>query len=110
MHQRVLQLADRGKTAQAIIDQFVRENGVQILMAPPKRGFNLAGYFLPSALILAAAAVLVLALRRWARAAAATPAPPAPPAPPATPASPAALDATAAELEQLRRELDRLPG
>ena len=107
MHQRVLQLADRGKTAQAIIDQFVRENGVQILMAPPKRGFNLAGYFLPSALILAAAAVLVLALRRWARAAAATP---APPAPPATPASPAALDATAAELEQLRRELDRLPG
>ena len=107
MHQRVLQLGDRGKTAQGIIDQFVRENGVQILMAPPKRGFNLAGYFLPSALILAAAAVLVLALRRWARAAAATP---APPAPPATPASPAALDATAAELEQLRRELDRLPG
>ena len=104
MHQRVLQLADRGKTAQAIIDQFVRENGVQILMAPPKRGFNLAGYFLPSALILAAAAVLVLVLRRWARAAAATPATSAPAA------SPAALDATAAELERLRRELDRLPG
>ena len=104
MHQRVLQLADRGKTAQGIIDQFVRENGVQILMAPPKRGFNLAGYFLPSALILAAAAVLVLVLRRWARAAAATPATSAPAA------SPAALDATAAELERLRRELDRLPG
>ena len=104
MHQRVLQLADRGQDAQEIIDQFVRENGVQILMAPPKRGFNLAGYFLPSALILAAAAVLVLVLRRWARAAAATP------APPATPASPAALDATAAELERLRRELDSLPG
>jgi len=110
MHQRVLQLADRGKTAQGIIDQFVRENGVQILMAPPKRGFNLAGYFLPSALILAAAAVLVLALRRWARAAAATPATPATPAALAAPASPAALDATAAELERLRRELDRLPG
>ena len=101
MHQRVLQLADRGKTAQEIIDQFVGENGVQILMAPPKRGFNLAGYFLPTALILAAAAVLVLALRRWARVAAASSAAPAPPA---------ALDATAAELERLRRELDRLPG
>ncbi len=101
MHQRVLQLADRGKTAQEIIDQFVRENGVQILMAPPKRGFNLAGYFLPTALILAAAAVLVLALRRWARVAAASR---------AAPASPAPLDATAAELERLRRELDRLPG
>jgi len=101
MHQRVLQLADRGKTAQEIIDQFVGENGVQILMAPPKRGFNLAGYFLPTALILAAAAVLVLALRRWARVAAASR---------AAPASAAPLDATAAELERLRRELDRLPG
>src|SRR2546428_8365608 len=103
MHQRVLQLADRGKTAQGIIDQFVRENGVQILMAPPKRGFNLAGYFLPSALILAAAAVLVLVPRRWARAAAATPATSAP-AP-----SPAAVDATAAELQHLPSGPDRLP-
>jgi len=102
MHQRVLQLADHGKTAQEIIDQFVREHGQQILMAPPKRGFNLAGYFLPTVLILAAAAVLVLALRRWARAAAASP--------PPAPASPAAPHATAAELERLRRELDRLPG
>jgi len=101
MHQRVLQLADGGKTAREIIDQFVREQGQQILMAPPKRGFNLAGYFLPTVLILAAAAVLVLALRRWARAAATSP---------AAPASAAALDATAAELERLRRELDRLPG
>jgi len=101
MHRRVLQLADGGKTAQEIIDQFVGENGVQILMAPPRRGFNLAGYFLPTALILAAAAVLVLALRRWARVAAASR---------AAPASAAALDATAAELERLRRELDRLPG
>ncbi|PYP20112.1 MAG: hypothetical protein DMD53_11935 [Gemmatimonadetes bacterium] len=101
MHQRVLQLADRGQDAQEIIDQFVRENGVQILMAPPKRGFNLAGYFLPTVLILVAAAVLVMALRRWARAAAARP---------AAPAAPAALDATAAELERLRRELDSLPG
>jgi len=33
---------------QQIIDQFVREHGVAILMAPPKRGFNLVGYFVPS--------------------------------------------------------------
>src|SRR5205823_13829621 len=31
MHQRVLQLADHGKTAQEIIDQFVRAPGPQIL-------------------------------------------------------------------------------
>src|SRR2546429_295938 len=62
MHQRVLQLADHGKTAQEIIDQFVREHGQQILMAPPRRGFNLAGHFLPHVLIPAAEAVLVVAL------------------------------------------------
>src|SRR3989441_9705650 len=100
MHQRVLQLADHGKTAQEIIDQFVREHGQQILMAPPKRGFNLAGYFLPTVLILAAAAVLVLALRRWARAAAASP---------AAPVSPAAPHATAAEAGRPPRGARRRP-
>src|SRR5207247_10352375 len=88
MHQRVLQLADRGQDAQEIIDQFVRENCVPILMEPTHRGFILAGSFLPTVLIIVAAAALVLALRRWARAAAR----------PAAPAAPAALDATAAEL------------
>jgi cytochrome c-type biogenesis protein CcmH/NrfF len=102
MHERVLGLAARGKTAQEIIDQFVQENGVQILMAPPKRGFNLAAYFLPTALILTAAALLVLALRRWATA---HPAPPPPP----VPRSPTP-DASANELERLQHELDRLPG
>jgi cytochrome c-type biogenesis protein CcmH/NrfF len=105
MHEQVLQLAAGGQTAQEIIDRFVREHGVQILMAPPKRGFNLAGYFLPTALILAAAALLVLALRRWAR----TPASPGA-AGPAGPVPSAVLDASSAELERLRRELDRLPG
>jgi len=33
------------KSAQQILDAFVQQNGVAILMAPPKRGFNLAGYF-----------------------------------------------------------------
>src|SRR2546422_1769514 len=53
MHQHVVRLAERGMTGQRIIDQFVREHGVAILMAPPKRGFNLAGYFVPSVLIVA---------------------------------------------------------
>jgi len=98
MHRRVVALAEQGKSAQQILDAFVQQSGVAILMAPPKRGFNLAGYFVPSVLILAAGVVLSLVLRRWSRAAA--PAAPAIPAP-EIPASPD-------ELERLRRELERL--
>jgi cytochrome c-type biogenesis protein CcmH len=97
MHARVVALAREGKTGQQILDQFVRENGVAILMAPPKHGFNLAGYFVPSFVIVVAGAILTLVLRRWARAV---------PAPVAT--RPSAVAASPEELERLRRELDRL--
>jgi len=97
MHRDVLALAAQGKTGQEIIDAFVRQHGVAILMAPPKRGFNLAGYFVPSLLILVAGAILGLVLRRWSRVAAAAPATPAP-----------GVAASREELERLRRELDRL--
>jgi cytochrome c-type biogenesis protein CcmH len=97
MHARVVALAREGKTGQQILDQFVRENGVAILMAPPKHGFNLAGYFVPSLVIVVAGAILTLVLRRWARA---VPAPVAP--------RPSAVAASPEELERLRRELDRL--
>ncbi len=102
LHKDVLRLAGQGKTAQQIVDEFVRQYGEAALMAPPKRGFNLAGYFVPSIVIVIAGAFLVRAIRRWTREAQAA-APPAggPPLPP---------DATPAELERLRRELDRLPG
>src|SRR5438445_4630375 len=94
MHRHVVMLAAQGKTAQQIVDAFVRESGVAILMAPPKRGFNLAAYVTPSLVILVAGVLLALALRRWTRGA------PAPsPAPPP--------DASPAELEPLRRELER---
>ncbi len=87
-------------TGPQILDQFVREHGVAILMSPPKRGFNLAGYFVPSLLIVAAGVVLTLVLRRWTRMAAAVPVSAAPPFPSAA--------GTPAELERLRGELERL--
>src|SRR5437867_9675694 len=98
MHRRVVALAAQGRTAQQILDAFVQEHGIAILMAPPKRGFNLAGYFVPSLLIVAAGVVLTLVLRRWARAA----------PPDAVPARPLAAAGTPEELERLRGELDRL--
>jgi hypothetical protein len=63
-------------------------------MVLPKRGFNLAGYFLPGAVGLTAAVLLFLALRRWTATAAPAPAVPAP------------TGASAGELERLQRALD----
>src|SRR5207247_10598385 len=100
MHRRVVALAGQGKTAQQILDAFVQQNGVSILMAPPKRGFNLAGYFVPSLLIVAAGVILTLVLRRWSRAA----------HPAAAATLPAEVRASPHELERLRRELDQLSG
>jgi len=99
MHRHVLALAAQGRTAEQIIDAFVKENGVAILMAPPRRGFNLAGYFVPSLAILAAGVILTLVLRRWTRAAGREPA-----------VSPHVdVAASPEELERLDRELEKFP-
>ena len=102
MHKEVLRLAGAGKSAQQITDEFVAQYGEQALMAPPRRGFNLAGYFVPSVVVLVAGVVLFFRLRRSTRR--------------TEPARPLAADgdqptaASSAELERLRQELDRLPG
>ena len=101
LHKQVLGLLGNGKTPQDVIDAFVAQYGQAALMAPPRRGFNLLGYFVPGALLLAAAGGLLWALNNWARRARAIA-----PAPRATPDFP---DATPAELERLQRELDKLP-
>lgn len=98
LHKDVLALAAEGKSAQQIIAAFVGKYGQEVLMAPPKRGFNLAGYFIPSIAILVAGAFLVRALRRWTREAEAQPAVSSPTTPEVPPA----------ELDRLRRELERL--
>ena len=97
LHQHVLALAGQGLSGPEIIDQFVREHGVAILMAPPKRGFNLLGYLLPPVATIIAAGVLMVVLRRWTVRPASGRAQPA-----------ADPGATPEELERLRRELDRL--
>ena len=67
LHRQVVALAQQGNTAQEIIDAFVAQYGQQVLLAPPKRGFNLLGYFMPSLALLVAAAFLIRAMRRWPR-------------------------------------------
>lgn len=102
MHRQVLTLAEAGMSGEQIIAAFVREHGQAILMAPPKKGFNLAGYFTPGVAILVAGALLVIAMRRWVRRAAPAGSPPTAVGPDPT------VPASSAELERLRRELERI--
>jgi cytochrome c-type biogenesis protein CcmH len=92
LHREVLALHDQGLDAQRIIDTFVAKYGEEALMAPAPKGFNLAGYLVPGALVTSAAALMVWILsRRRMIARAPIPAP--------------ALSATPEELERLRQAL-----
>jgi len=93
LHKEVLRLAGRqdGAADHGRVRGAIRRSGAH---GAPKRGFNLAGYFVPSIAIVIAAVVLARVLRAGR-------AKPPPPAPPATPS------ASPTELDQLRRELDR---
>ena len=63
MHAQVLALAEAGNSADQILAAFVREHGVEILMAPKLPWVNASvGVVLAGAVVL-----LVLAMRRWVR-------------------------------------------
>ncbi len=64
MHRQVVALTRENLSAQEIIDRFVAEHGAVVLMAPPKEGFNLAGYFLPGALIVLVGGLMGFVLLR----------------------------------------------
>lgn len=103
-HRQVMAMWEQGLTADEIIDEFVKEYGERALMAPPPRGFNLAGYLVPGALILLLGAVLTWVLVRRSRVAARSPAGTGA-ALPATHLSALPGGATPEELADLEREL-----
>jgi cytochrome c-type biogenesis protein CcmH len=81
-----------GDTKTQIKDRLVAEYGDAILAAPPREGFGLVAWWLPVVGILAAAVVVGVGARRWARARE-----PAPVGPPLDAASELRLD------DELRR-------
>ncbi len=98
LHRNVVALAAAGMTGEEIVADFVRQHGIEMLMAPPARGFNLTAYFLPGLAILGVGIALVIVISRWARRA----------RPVETGAGAAVLPpTTAGELEQLRHELEQ---
>jgi len=64
MHRDIISLVEGGYSAKEIIDAFVTTYGESALMAPPRKGFNLAGYIVPFAVLAAGSVVLTVVLRR----------------------------------------------
>jgi len=67
MHRDIMSLVDGGYDAREILGAFVNVYGDQALMAPPREGFNIVGYVLPSIAIAIGAVLLVVMMRRWKR-------------------------------------------
>jgi len=82
-----------GESPAEVQRYFVERYGEWILLAPPRRGFNLLVWLLPLAAVLVGLAAAALLIRRWTRRAR------------TAPTSPVAVDA--AMSERIRRELER---
>jgi cytochrome c-type biogenesis protein CcmH len=67
----------QGKTPAEVLDYFAQRYGEWILLAPPKRGFNLVIWVLPFALLPIGAFVIYLGARRWVRSSSPGESPPA---------------------------------
>jgi cytochrome c-type biogenesis protein CcmH/NrfF len=58
-----------GKDETTILQDLVIRYGVQVLAAPPAKGFSLVAWILPGAGLLAGLSLVAVAVRRWRRAA-----------------------------------------
>jgi cytochrome c-type biogenesis protein CcmH/NrfF len=63
---RIREALERGETVEAIQAGFVADFGTRVLMAPPREGFNLVGYFLPAVGILTIGMLVGLLIRSGA--------------------------------------------
>lgn len=61
--ERIRRELEAGRTPEVIEAGFVADFGPRVLIAPPPEGFNLVGYLLPGAMILAAGALIVVVAR-----------------------------------------------
>jgi cytochrome c-type biogenesis protein CcmH len=62
---KLLKMVNAGMSDSAIIDSFVKEYGLEILMRPPAQGFNLLGYVMPFAAIGLGLAFVWWMIRRF---------------------------------------------
>jgi cytochrome c-type biogenesis protein CcmH len=101
MHRMVLARLDSGMTAPQVLAAFEKQYGEVVLMAPPRRGFNLAAYFMPFAGLLAGFVIVGFVIRGWFRV---RPKTPLEGAAASVPPAPVATDD---DLKRLERELEK---
>jgi cytochrome c-type biogenesis protein CcmH len=75
MHRDVMQLVAGGYSADEIIRAFQGAYGDKVLMAPPRVGFNWAGYLTPFGALAVGAVVVGVFIGRWRRVSESEPAP-----------------------------------
>jgi cytochrome c-type biogenesis protein CcmH len=75
MHKDVMQLVAGGYSADEIVRAFQGVYGDKVLMAPPRVGFNWAGYLTPFAALGVGAVVVATLISRWRRVVVDEPAP-----------------------------------
>jgi cytochrome c-type biogenesis protein CcmH len=93
MHRDVMKLSAGGYTADEILATFRETYGDKVLMAPPRQGFNWAGYLAPFVAVGTGTLILVALLKHWHK-------------PEATVAA-AHIDATSDELKRLEEAVRR---
>lgn len=94
MHRDVMGLVAGGYDAPQILTAFQKVYGERVLMSPLKEGFNLVGYVMPFAVLIAGGVVVAGLIRKWGARAALQPV-----------AADAPVDATADELKALEAAL-----
>jgi len=57
----------QGATKQQILDEFVADFGRQVLATPPKRGFDLVAWLLPSLAVVGGLCAIPFVTRAWAK-------------------------------------------
>jgi cytochrome c-type biogenesis protein CcmH len=70
MHNDVVNLVAGGYNAAEIMGAFQSVYGERVLMAPIKQGFNLLGYIMPFAALIAGGGAVALLIRKWGKRAA----------------------------------------
>ncbi len=65
MLKKVDQHITEGKTDEQILHAFVQEYGTQVYAEPPKSGFSLVAWVLPSVYLFVGAGVVIFVIARW---------------------------------------------